>query len=120
MWSSFASASDDSCIIIWDIRTGKKLKTLSGHSLPVTCLLMKPGTSNGESPVLISGSSDKTIRVRFGRFDFRQTRHSITRIALPIRCGTLNVERALVPPGLMGGVSRFVAPVTKSYRHPET
>jgi len=37
--------------------------TLKDHSLPVTCLLLKPGTVKGESPVLISGSSDKTIRV---------------------------------------------------------
>jgi len=61
--SRFASAGDDSSIIIWDSKTGKKKMTLTDHTLPITCLLLRPNSDRNEPPVLISGSSDRTIRM---------------------------------------------------------
>lgn len=57
-----ASAADDSTVIVWDTQTGRRLTTLTGHSQPVTCLLVV--TASDGLPVLVSGSADHTIRVR--------------------------------------------------------
>ena len=61
---SFASAGDDHTIIVWDAVTGRRLLALEGHTLPVTCLLVLPGSGSNAEPLLASGASDRTIRVR--------------------------------------------------------
>lgn len=45
--------------MIWDTNTGEKVLTLVGHTKPVTCLLPIKSDS-----VLVSGSVDKSLRVR--------------------------------------------------------
>lgn len=77
------SSSDDSKICIWDVQSGQLVHALLGHTRPVTCMLVldnRPspsrharGTEPGDvhaakhgihnSLLLISGSSDKTIKV---------------------------------------------------------
>ncbi|MFH0895610.1 MAG: caspase family protein [Bacteroidota bacterium] len=53
-----ASAGQDFSIKIWDISTGKELKTLNGHKLYVQSLAFSP-----DGKMLASGSWDKTIRI---------------------------------------------------------
>src|SRR5205823_5623762 len=48
----------DGEIKIWEIHTGKLLRTLSGHKNAVTCLAYHPN-----QPILASGSRDRTIRL---------------------------------------------------------
>lgn len=55
----FASASDDTTVIIWDTDSGEMLMKLEGHTLKVTCMLLV------SSDVLITGSADKSIRISF-------------------------------------------------------
>jgi WD40 repeat protein len=51
------SASEDKSIKIWDLESGKCLKTLTDHNHWVTCILIIPGNK------FISGSADKTIKM---------------------------------------------------------
>ncbi|MEH1788655.1 MAG: ribosome assembly protein 4, partial [Nostoc sp.] len=53
-----ASASSDSTIKIWDVSSGKLLKSLTGHSGGVNSVTYSP---NGQQ--LASASSDKTIKI---------------------------------------------------------
>ena len=50
-----ASGSKDKTIRIWDVKSGKELGSVTGHSGPVSCMVI------GQD-VLVSGSWDKTIR----------------------------------------------------------
>ena len=50
------SGSDDATICIWDIKTCKKLETLSEHKNGVTCLSLTSRHSPGDS--LYSGGQD--------------------------------------------------------------
>jgi transcription initiation factor TFIID subunit 5 len=53
-----ASAGEDKSIIIWDLGTGKKLKSMTGHTGYIYTI-----SFNTESTVLVSGSADGTVRV---------------------------------------------------------
>lgn len=59
-----ASASDDCQIIVWNHATGQRLFTLTGHTRPITCMLML------DRHTLLSGSSDRSIRVEMSGFYF--------------------------------------------------
>lgn len=59
----FVSAGDDSKAVIWEIQYGKRIATLSGHSHPITCLLVMPSAEENAEPLVISGSSDRQIRI---------------------------------------------------------
>ena len=63
-----ASASDDNTIIVWEIATGRRLLTLTGHSGNVTALLVI-SRGDASAPVLVSGSKDRTIKVRHGHVE---------------------------------------------------
>ncbi|RPH86850.1 MAG: WD40 repeat domain-containing protein, partial [Chroococcales cyanobacterium metabat2.561] len=56
--SKFISGSSDSTIKIWDLATGKELRTLTGHSKGVNTLAITPDGSK-----LVSGSCDSTIKI---------------------------------------------------------
>eukprot|EP00038_Savillea_parva_P012059 m.201948 g.201948 ORF g.201948 m.201948 type:complete len:511 (+) comp21639_c0_seq1:185-1717(+) len=58
----FASASDDHSIAVWDTLDHRCKAELHGHRMPVTCMMMvrRPGHTGD---VLLTGSTDKTIRV---------------------------------------------------------
>lgn len=50
------SGGDDAKIIIWDIESGVRLKTLEGHDCAVVSLQF-------DDSKIVSGSADKTIKV---------------------------------------------------------
>ena len=52
-----ASGSNDKTIRIWDVDTGRCLRTLSEHKERINCIAVLP---NGH---IVSGSSDKTLRI---------------------------------------------------------
>lgn len=59
-----ASSADDNLVIIWDVENGDQLHCLQGHTRPVTSMLVHQQNSlKDHVPVLITGSSDKTIRI---------------------------------------------------------
>jgi WD40 repeat protein len=77
-----ASCSDDGSIVVWNVNSGKKVFVCTGHRLPVKCITMirKLNTRqqatddtlfkshfkekyNLSNYILVSGSSDKTIKL---------------------------------------------------------
>jgi WD40 repeat protein len=56
--STLASGSFDNTIKLWDVKTGKELQTLTGHSYSVTSVAF---SSDGST--LASGSDDETIKL---------------------------------------------------------
>ncbi|MDJ0703798.1 MAG: pentapeptide repeat-containing protein, partial [Leptolyngbyaceae cyanobacterium MO_188.B28] len=62
-----ASGSEDRTIKIWDVQTGKCLRTLNEHNGKVFSVVFHPTDSRhlgqGASPLLASGSEDKTIKL---------------------------------------------------------
>ena len=63
----FVSAGDDNSAIVWDVKLGRKLFTLSGHTLPITCACLLPPVykypdyCEGREERLLTGSSDRKI-----------------------------------------------------------
>ena len=77
-WSScsnyLCSASDDKTVKIWDVATGARLRTLSGHTDYVFCV-----NFNTQGNLIVSGSFDESIilwDVRAGRIVRRREAHS--------------------------------------------
>lgn len=59
----FVSAGDDTKAVIWEIQYGKRIATLVGHAHPITCLLAMSVNEEKKETLIISGSSDKQIRI---------------------------------------------------------
>ena len=55
---TLASGSRDKTIRLWDVGTGKHLKTLKGHKGSVTSVSFSP-----DGKTLVSGSTDQTVRL---------------------------------------------------------
>ncbi|MGK7901848.1 MAG: WD40 repeat domain-containing protein [Hormoscilla sp.] len=57
-----ASGSNDNTIKIWNLRSGRLLRTLTGHSGPVRSVAISP-----DGQLLASGSNDNTIKIWRGQ-----------------------------------------------------
>jgi WD40 repeat protein len=53
-----ASGSNDNTIKLWEVATGREIRTLRGHSAPVNSVVF-----SGDSKLLASGSNDRTIKL---------------------------------------------------------
>jgi WD40 repeat protein len=51
-----ASGSEDNTVILWDVETGKQIRTLEGHTGPVQSVAFSP-----DGRLLASGSGDGTV-----------------------------------------------------------
>ncbi|MEG4809466.1 serine/threonine-protein kinase [Microcoleus sp. F8-D3] len=63
--SILASGGDDNNVILWDLKTGRRMRTISAHAAAVNTIAF---STDGKT--LASGSNDKTVRlwdVRTGR-----------------------------------------------------
>jgi WD40 repeat protein len=59
---TLASGSKDKTIKLWNLKTGKEIRTLRGHNDKVNSVAFLPGGSQNNL-TLVSGSSDKTIKL---------------------------------------------------------
>jgi WD40 repeat protein len=50
--------SDDNTVRLWDVASGKDIRTLTGHSEEVKCIVFSP-----DGKTLASGSGDYTVRL---------------------------------------------------------
>ena len=57
-----ASGSTDKTIKIWDLSTGKLIRTLKGHTQSVTSVAIAPSLKGSDSTV-ISGSADRSVKI---------------------------------------------------------
>uniref|UniRef100_A0A1I8FW62 Utp12 domain-containing protein n=2 Tax=Macrostomum lignano TaxID=282301 RepID=A0A1I8FW62_9PLAT len=55
-----AGCLDEFHLLIWSLKTGRLLVTLTGHTAPVSCVAFRPGPG---STILASGSWDSTVRL---------------------------------------------------------
>ena len=55
---TFVSGSDDATIKVWNLHTGKLIRTLAGHSYWVNTVAI-----SADEHIIVSGSRDKTIKV---------------------------------------------------------
>ncbi|KAI6139554.1 WD40-repeat-containing domain protein, partial [Pisolithus tinctorius] len=58
-----ASSSNDSCVIIWNMRTGKQVQSISARQGPITVIRWYCDTMDYNSCFLISGGMDGTLRL---------------------------------------------------------
>jgi WD40 repeat protein len=55
---SVVSAASDNTLMVWDLETSRKVRTLTGHSYSVNSVAVTPDGRHA-----VSGSSDKTLKV---------------------------------------------------------
>ncbi|XP_074651942.1 WD repeat-containing protein 41-like [Tubulanus polymorphus] len=58
------SAGDDGIATVWDLRFGRRICVLQGHTRPITCMLvMERAIGYYDDPYLLTAASDKTMKV---------------------------------------------------------
>ncbi|VDI06728.1 Hypothetical predicted protein [Mytilus galloprovincialis] len=57
------SVADDNTAVIWDLLLGIKVAVLTGHTRPITCILLIKSKVHSSPYTLVTGSSDKQIKV---------------------------------------------------------
>ncbi|PVU98481.1 hypothetical protein BB559_001553 [Furculomyces boomerangus] len=97
-WSTdgtkLVSGGADKAARLFDISTGKTTQ-VAAHDGPIRCVkfLESPGSA---SPILATGSWDKTLRVSFG---YLLSQTPISSVELPERCYTMDVSHPLMVVG---------------------
>jgi len=61
--NTFASASLDCSVKLWELSSGSQLCSLEGHAKGVNCIDFYPASSSSTLPYLVSGADDYTIIV---------------------------------------------------------
>ncbi|MEG4863167.1 MULTISPECIES: serine/threonine-protein kinase [unclassified Microcoleus] len=56
--SIFASGGDDKNLILWDLKTGRRIRTIAAHQAAVNAIAF-----SSDSKTLATGSDDKTVRL---------------------------------------------------------
>jgi WD40 repeat protein/serine/threonine protein kinase len=72
------SAADDNTLVVWDVLTGRPVKTLRGHSGPVRSCAFAPRTAAGDARWVVSGSLDGTV-VLWNVDEYGETRALLTK-----------------------------------------
>ncbi|XP_059148383.1 WD repeat-containing protein 41-like [Physella acuta] len=80
----FVSAGDDNKAIIWEVQYGRQIATLIGHTHPITSLLLLPSVEGGDDVFIVSGSSDRQIRV--WNAETGECVHTLTEHCGSVRC----------------------------------
>ncbi|CAL1528810.1 unnamed protein product [Lymnaea stagnalis] len=80
----FVSAGDDNNAVIWEVQYGRRVATLLGHTHPITSLLLLPGIESNDDALIISGSSDKHIKM--WNADTGECVHTLTEHGASVRC----------------------------------
>jgi WD40 repeat protein len=84
--SRIASGGSDSNVRIWDVKTGKCIEVLKGHSGPVNCLT---SDING---TIISGSNDKTAKL----WKDNKCIQTLSGHKLHVQCATVKKDHVIV------------------------
>lgn len=90
------SAGDDGVVVVWDTQLCMKLSFFEAHSRPITCMLSIDG-KNKDSNLLITGSSDKHIKV--WNIDQGKCVQDITEHGTSVKCLLPVLENMFVSAG---------------------
>lgn len=61
--NTLVTGSTDRRVRVWDMETGKCTHIFTGHTSTIRCLLITKPTTEGDQPMIITGSRDATLRV---------------------------------------------------------
>ncbi|CEP10084.1 hypothetical protein [Parasitella parasitica] len=61
--NTLVTGSTDRRVRVWDMETGKCTHIFTGHTSTIRCLLITKPITQGDQPMIITGSRDSTLRV---------------------------------------------------------
>ncbi len=89
---TLATGSTDKTVRLWNFLTSQRIRTFSGHSLPVLAVAISP---NGQT--LASGSTDKTVRL--WNIATGQTMHTLSGHTSWVTCLTISPDNQFLISG---------------------